>query len=171
MQTSAFQLGLISALSLGLGLAVSSKAAIGYPTGAVSYGANPVVSVGGYVYQGTPETVISAPIDQDLVITDVVLASTTGTRCKRTHQSQFNLVSGDSVAHFVTNSAISDTYNGGNSDAGTDGNYHFQSGIRVPAGDAITMTVVERWAYGYSCVGSASDYPVHYTISGYLAQQ
>lgn len=40
MQTSAFQLGLISALSLGLGLAVSSKAAIGYPTGAVSYGAN-----------------------------------------------------------------------------------------------------------------------------------
>jgi hypothetical protein len=171
MQTSAFQLGLISALSLGLGVAVSSRAAIGYPTGAVSYGANPVVSVGGYVYHGATETVISAPADQDLVITDMVLASTTDARCKRVHRSQFNLASGESVASFITNSAISDTYNGGNSDAGTDGNYHFQSGIRVPAGDALTINVMERWAYGYSCGGSASDYPVHYTISGYLAQQ
>ena len=43
MQTSRFQLGLIAALAMGLGLALSSSPAIGYPAGAaVSFGANPL---------------------------------------------------------------------------------------------------------------------------------
>ena len=45
MQTSRFQLALISALSIGLGLSLATTDAVGYPAGsAVSLGANPVFS-------------------------------------------------------------------------------------------------------------------------------
>jgi len=82
MQNNHFQICLIALLSLGLGISISSGSAIGYPsTGAVSYAANPVFSVGGYVYHGSTGTVVTAPADHALVITDAVLTSATDERC------------------------------------------------------------------------------------------
>ncbi len=48
MQTSRFQIGLITAMAAGLGATLTSSDAIGYPAGAaISLGANPVWSTGG----------------------------------------------------------------------------------------------------------------------------
>ena len=173
MQTSKFQIGLIAALSLCLGLALSSGRAIGYPvSGAVSYAANPVVSFGGGVHHGETLTVLTAPADQDLVLTDAVLVSSTDTRCKRVHRSNLELpASGVLVARFETNSPVLDTYgNGAPADPGSEGAYHFRSGIRVPAGESLTIAVSQTWENGGSCSGSTSSYGVNYTLSGYLAQ-
>jgi hypothetical protein len=173
MQTNNFQVSIIALLSLGLGISISSGSAIGYPsTGAVSYGANPVFSVGGKIFSGADGTVVTAPADHDLVITDAVLTSSTGARCKRAHHSNLNLSSGDLVGGMLTNSSVYDTYgNGATSDPGSAGAYHFESGIRVPAGESLDMAVVQRWQYGAGCSGSSSDYAVHYLFSGYKAQR
>jgi len=172
MQNNHFQISLIAVLSLGLGMAISSGSAIGYPSsGAVSYGANPVFSVGGGVYSGSDAVVVTAPGDHDLVITDAVLTSNTDARCKRTHRSILTLSSGTTVGRILTNSPVYDTYgNGATSDPGSAGTYRFESGIRVPAGESLSLTVSQRWLYGADCDGSASEYAVYYTFSGYKAQ-
>ena len=77
MQTSRFQLGLIATLAVGLGFSLSSSEAIGYPAGAaVSLGANQVWSTAGAVGGSTTITVIEASADQDVVITDLSMYST-----------------------------------------------------------------------------------------------
>ena len=78
MQTSRFQLALLCTLSLALGAALTSSDAIGYPSGsAISYQYNPVVSIGGTAYSSeAAKSLLTAPAEQALVITDVVLTST-----------------------------------------------------------------------------------------------
>jgi hypothetical protein len=72
MVTSRFQLGLIATLAVGLGFSLASSEAVGYPAGAaVSLGTNPVWSTAGTVGGSTTITVIEAPADQDVVITDL----------------------------------------------------------------------------------------------------
>jgi len=66
---------------------------------------------------------------------------------------------------------VYDTFgNGATSDPGSAGAYHFESGIRVPAGETLSMAVFQRWQYGADCDGLATDYAVHYVFSGYEAQ-
>jgi hypothetical protein len=171
MQTNHFQISLIALLSLGLGISISSGSAIGYPsTGAVSLGANPVFSVGGAIYHASDDIVVTAPIDQDLVVTDAVLTSSTDTRCKRAHRTTLTLSSGATVGRIQGNSPVYDAYgNGTTSDPGSAGTYHFESGIRIPAGESLTMAVSQRWQYGADC-DSATAYGVYYLFSGYEAQ-
>ena len=77
MVTSRFQLGLIATLAVGLGFSLSSSEAVGYPAGsAVSLGTNPVWSTAGAVGGSTTITVIEAPADQDVVITDLSMYCT-----------------------------------------------------------------------------------------------
>ena len=71
MVTSRFQLGLIATLAVGLGFSLSSSEAIRYPAGStVSTGTNPLWAVGGNHYPCTPVDIITAPSDQDIVVTD-----------------------------------------------------------------------------------------------------
>ena len=78
MQTSRFQLGLIATLAAGLGAALSSSPAIGYPSGpVVSSGTNPVWAIGGTL-PGETRTVLTAPADQDMVVTDVLITGDSG---------------------------------------------------------------------------------------------
>ena len=140
MQTSRFQLGLIATLAVGLGFSLSSSEAIGYPASAVSLSTNPVWSVG-----GTPSTTetLTAPADQDMIITDVHMSNTAG------HWLYLEMVlSGVSVAAFASESS--------NQRPATS----FRSGIRVPAGETLTMNFS-----GYYGLGT-----VRHTISGYYAQ-
>jgi len=141
MQTSRFQLGLMATLAVGLGFSLASSDAIGYPAGAaVSYGSNPVWSVGGA--PSATET-LTAPEDQDMIITDVHFSNTDAQWIKLEMY-----LSGATVAGFIS-----------------DGVYDrpeasFQSGIRVPAGESLSM-LFEAY-YGLSSV--------RYTVSGYYAQ-
>ena len=153
MQTSRFQLGLIAALAIGLGYTLSSAQAVGYPAGAaVSYGANPVVSVGGLIDDATI-TLISAPADQDLVITDLLLTMYVG-NCN----SSITLTNsaGDTVAQV----RLKGVEHRGGDDAAhwlSSVEHSFKSGIPVPAGENLNMTE------GGSC-------DVAYTASGYYAR-
>jgi len=140
MGTTRSQLGLITVLAFALGIAVSSKPASGYPAGPViSYGANPLWTLGG----NTGSTaIISAPADQDMVITDLILSpgySTLGvatlTASSGTVMGQFYLQSYSSIERHVRHA--------------------FAGGIRIPRGESVTLT---------------SDTTVYYSISGYYAQ-
>ena len=170
MQTSRFQLGLMATMALGLGFSLSSSQAIGYPAGAaVSTGTNPVVSSGGtaFVDAGTA-VVLTAPPDQDLVLTDVVLTSFSDSSCKRSHHSNLTLDTGEIVAQFETNSAYSQRYYDYASTSGLSVQHRFGSGLLVPSGQSLRVEVTQTGYFG-SC-GSSSDYGVRYALSGYHAQ-
>jgi len=167
MQTSRFQLGLIAALSCALGLALSTSPAIGYPAGpSVSYGLNPVVSSGGLVYATESATVVTAPADQDVIVTDVLLSSNTDANCIRSHQSTLTLSSGTVVGIFDTSSSWAQKYYDWDSSPGMSVNHTFGSGIRVPAGQSLNLAISQSWSQG-SCSGT---YGVAYSISGYRSQ-
>jgi hypothetical protein len=141
MQTSRFQIGLIAALAVGLGFSLASSSAVGYPAGAaVSMGSNPLWSVGG---TPTSTETLTAPADQDMIITDVHFANTDG------HWLRLEMhLSGSTVAAFI-------------SDGTTDRpSVSLQSGIRVPAGDTLSMGFA-----GYHGLSTS-----RYTVSGYYAQ-
>jgi hypothetical protein len=167
MQTSRFQLGLIAALSCALGLALSTSPAIGYPAGpSVSYGSNPIVSAGGVVYGGESTSVFTAPADQDVVVTDLLLSSNADNECLRAHQSTLTLSSGAVVGKFDTHSSWVKRYYEYDSSPGLSVSHTFGSGIRVPAGQSLTLSTAESWQYG-SCSGT---YGVAYSVSGYQSQ-
>ena len=140
MQTSRFHLGLIATLAVGLGFSLSSSEAIGYPAGtAVSLGANPVWSTGGTL---SADVIISAGADHDLIITDFFF----GREGPTSATTYIERPDGVRVAQFFT--------------WGYDRNGHYTganmtSGVRVPAGDSVTLR---------------STNSVNYTLSGYYAQ-
>jgi len=170
MQTSRFQLGLITTLAVGLGISLASSQAIGYPAGpAVSYGSNPVVSAGGSILTGGSESIFTAPGGQDLIVTDLVLTSYSGIYCKRAHVSELELTSGEVLGHFETNSGNAMRYYDYETDSGMSIAHSFSAGLRVPAGETLTLSVTETGNYGSSC-SAASSYGVRYAVSGYLAQ-
>ncbi len=164
MQTSRFQLGLLAALSVVLGLSLSSPQAIGYPSGpAVSYGANPVRSATGHWDLSSATTtesdVISAPADQDLVLTEVVIGVVQNSNsCFSTGRFQLKLDSGETLANLpITTTTLS---------SGQNHPVHlsFDSGLRVPAG----MSVSAQWDFVMHSCGM-TQYDLDYVVSGYLA--
>ena len=172
MQTSRFQLGLIATLAVGLGFSLSSSDAVGYPSGpAVSFGTNPVFSVGGSVDGSGSASIVTAPADQDIVVTDVHLQSYTTDRCRRAHRSFLQIAGGSAVAHFETSSAYSEGgfYDPVNS-SGSLVNQSFGSGILVPAGETLQIETAQSWQYSRSGCGYESNGGVRYTVSGYHAQ-
>ena len=170
MQTSRFQLGLVATLALGLGVSVASSDAVGYPAGpAGSMGQNPIVTSGGTVNAGGSATLFSAPADQDLIITDIVLTSGSTITCKREHRTELSHSGGGTLGHFVTSSASGRQYNQYDSSSATAIQHAFGSGLRVPAGSSVTLTVQQTAAQGPSC-GVDTDYGVSFAVAGYLAQ-
>jgi len=170
MQTSRFQLGLIATLAVGLGVSLASTQAIGYPAGAaVSHGADPVVSTGATALSGDSDVLFSAPSDQDVVLTDIVLTSTSTMECKRTHRTVVSLSSGPILGEFETNSGVSRQWSDYDSDPGLSVSHSYGSGLRIPAGDSATLSVSQTGASGSGC-GSSTSYGVRYSVSGYHAQ-
>jgi len=122
MVTSRFQLGLIATLAVGLGFSLSSSEAVGYPAGAaVSLGANPVWNSAGEIPAPSTVSVIEAPADQDVVITDVSMY------CNGASQLFLRLDDGTLVGRYRV----------------VDGagliNRSLKSGILVPAGRSVQL--------------------------------
>jgi hypothetical protein len=154
MQTSRFQLGLIAALAIGLGYALSSSQAIGYPAGpAVSAGSNPVLAIGGTISSATAD-LFTAPGDQDVVVTDVWL-----TIANRSCSSDV-LIATSAGATVATIKLFSyfyeSTYEATNSHPSSV-QHSFGSGLPLPAGQTLQIT-------------ESGGCSVAYTISGYYAQ-
>ena len=74
---SNYQFNVSVFLALGLGvsltLALSPTVAVGYPSGAVSFGQNPVHAMAGQASDSSTVTLISPGEGTDFVVTDVVL--------------------------------------------------------------------------------------------------
>ena len=150
MVTSRFQLGLIATLAVGLGFSLSSSEAIGYPAGAaVSTGTNPLWAVGGNHYPGAAMEIITAPSDQEIVVTDILMTFEC-TSCTPTVILKANdtTISRTVFRHYRSGSGYATT--------SVPLRHTFSSGLPVPAGQTLTMEV------------SANS--VDYTLSGYYAQ-
>ena len=85
----------------------NQQADAGLPSAVIGYGQNPVVSIGGTAYHGETKVLFTAPTDQDVVVTDMVLTSYSSMSCKRNHKSELILASGAVLGQFETHSAIS----------------------------------------------------------------
>jgi len=163
MQTSRFQLGLVATLAVGLGFSLSSSQAIGYPAGAaVSYGANPILSVGGRVagFSGHAEP-ISAPADHILVLTDVVLTgAATSYDCRGQILVELSRSdTGATIGQFTLDVRTHNYSTTGVVDS------HFSSGIAIPPGVALEIDTSLNYR-----VCDETLYHVDYTLSGYYAQ-
>jgi len=168
MQTSRFQLGLIATLALGLGYTLSSSQAVGYPaTSAISYGSNPVWSAAGRLVDDDAPVLISVPVDQEVVVTDVQLGMSD-------QDSDFNCMTKWTVdlqegSETFGTWALQQYRHYSDGDSWTPGvqqvDASYTSGLRVPAGTSLTLTANKL--YEMDCSGDAY---VHYTVSGYYAQ-
>jgi len=172
MQTSRFQLGLTTALSIGLGvtltLALSSRDAVGYPTAAISTGSNPVISSGGTLGLPADDTVTAtlanAPADQDLIITDIVFSGTSNySSCSERWPVTLTTSGGDVVGQYTTGIGSSNDYSFPKTLA-----LHLLSGIRVPAGESLELAIY-RDAWGGSC-SSTRTATTRWGLTGYLSQ-
>jgi len=164
MQTSRFQLGLIASLAIGLGFSFSSSVAVGYPSGtAISTGVNPVVSASGHIDLSsathTEVAVMTAPADQDLIITDVVVGMLQNSDgCRATGHFEVVDSEGNSLANVpiqnphLANGAINPVQ------------INLDSGLRVPAGRTVDL----NWGFVYHYCGFTS-YDLDWVLSGYLA--
>jgi len=170
MHIDRFQLLITTSLAIATGglatLVLGSRNAQGYPAGsAISYGHNPVVAYGGNLFNGSTTTVITAPADQDIIVSDVVLTpDSTDHTCVAGLQFRLELGSGPSVGTYAmqikTDAERSYTNTSQNVVA------QYSSGIRVPAGDTLQAAV--NHSYEYNC--TRSELSVAYAVSGYIAQ-
>ena len=138
-----------------------------HPGGAtVSMGSNPIVSFGGSMgvpTTGEVSTELAAPADKDLVLTDMnISGSTNYSDCSENWPVTFT-IDGTTVAVFTT---------GPNMLGSNRGDQRFQqtfvSGIRIPAGQTMTMSTL-RSEWNGSC-GWARIAEIRWTFSGYYAQ-
>lgn len=158
---------ILGGMVLGLAIGVGMQQVDALPGTSIGYGQNPLVSIGGSAYDGETKVLFTAPIDQDIIVKDIILTSFTNMTCKRSHKSEFILGSGAVLGQFET---VTANYNGTHgSSSGLSIQHSFASGIRVPAGDTLTFVVTEFGNYGNSC-GSNGNYGVRYSVSGYHAQ-
>ena len=154
MQTSRFQLGLIATLAVGLGFSLASSDAIGYPAGAaVSSGSNPVIAVGGTVSSSTAG-LFTAPVDQDVVVTEVWL-----TMANRSCSTVVELVTsaGATVSTVKLFSYFYQDYSEATHSQPGSVRHAFGSGLPLPAGQSLQIS-------------ESGGCSVAYTVSGHYAQ-
>ena len=168
-------MGLLCALSLALGAALTSSDAIGYPAGSViSFQQNPVVSIGGTAYSGeAAKPLLAAEAGQALVITDVVLTSTSDISCNRSHKSELSSSSGVILGQYETvSNAVGNPPYMSSATAATGRNiqHAYQSGLRLSEGETLYIGVTETGSYSLGSCSASSGYGVRYSISGYYAQ-
>ena len=165
-QNSSFYPTLMMSLGLmvafGVGFYLSSHSATAYPTTTIATGANPVVSEGGAFNDDGTQDLFTAYGGTDVIITDVVFSMSldnTNT-CLISFVGSFILSSGAKVGEMAV---------GMNNPSWGAGNLaplssaHLSSGIRIPAGETLTLHMNRRYKTG------CGDAQVHYIISGYQA--
>jgi hypothetical protein len=168
------QSSLIAGLALSLGASLmfilSPGTAKGYPTEAVSYGTNPIWSIGGAIQGDGSVILTTVPLDQSLVVTDVVLAAS-GNSPSCSSMIQVGLGNGasssldtDSLGRFSVGMARDQASLAQNHPTQT---VQLSSGAKIDSGVTLMLHSDVRWT-GY-CSGT-DDVVLSYMISGYFAQ-
>ena len=154
-------------IALGIGIGVGVQQVQALPGTSIGYGQNPLVSIGGSAYDGETKVLLTAPVDQDIIVKDLILTSFSNINCKRGHKSELILGSGAILGQFETSNG---SYN--NSDnamsTGLSIQHAFAGGLRIPAGDTLTFVVTQTTQEGYC--PTSTNYGVRYMVSGYYAQ-
>jgi hypothetical protein len=178
---SRFQFLVTLGLAVGLGAALSqvfvARTADAYPAGVtVSTGTNPIVSVGGSQEFEPSEPasleVMTAPADQDLVITDVRFDLSSGhLQCGEVARVTLTTPSLGTVGEYSVMSPIVRFYGSETAFlAPTNSQQSMASGLRVPAGEALTLTVThDDWGGSYCTTSYIQE--LRFTLAGYLAQR
>ena len=163
MKTHQFQTVLIAALSVGLGAALTSKDAIGYPsTAAISSGVNPVVSTGGSISVDTTTAILEAPTDQDVVVTDYAFDPDIADQtCVSIIRLKLVLASAGTV---LSQRSMTTHFWGTSRWEQSSIDTSLESGLLVPAGDTLNLVTESRYVDACSARG------ISYSVSGYLAQ-
>jgi len=144
---------------------LAPRDAVGYPSGAaVSYGSNPVFSVGGYLdFFGATDTLSIGLSGHDAIVTDVVL--TTGSDCNNIH--------GTSHVEFRDSTNTLAWFAVGLREDSVSGTSALivssESGIRVAEGESLTLQVTNQ-IYSFESCPATITAGVFYTLSGYYAE-
>ena len=141
---------------------LSPSVAVGYPSGAaVSYGANPIESIGGSATSSSSSTAWdnSSGAD-DVVITDIVLALGNNTADCYGQENVWFVIDGETVGHYLLQPYAGSISNGV---VGSRLALTLSSGIRVPAGEILEMHT------SYSTWGGLCSLTVYYSLHGYHA--
>ena len=170
MDTSRLQLGLIVVLAVGLSHTLSSSRAAGYPGGAaISYAANPVWSAGGAISGDGSAVLITAPADQSVVVSDVILSVTSSdSSCVTAVAAGL----GDSTSSSLDTAALGRFGIGVNREGHSYTQYHpiqsihLNSGAKLDPGEVLTLYADVLWQV--YCTESEVD--LNYMVSGYFAQ-
>jgi hypothetical protein len=157
-----------TALAFGFGvtltISLQTQTAEGYPAGAVvSTGVNPVVSVGGELEGTASHTPLTAPSDQGLLITDIVLTASDSSPYCRAHSTITIHDGGSPLATFAVG-MTPDTRSYSNHQQLVP--IRLSSGIFIAPGNTLTIETSPRYQDG--CGGSTME--VEYTLSGYHTQ-
>ena len=164
MHLTSHHLNTVLALLLGITgtLAFHSSDAVGYPTAAISTGANPVLSAAGAHNTSDTATLFAAE-ETDVVVTDVVLtmSSDDNEYCMVSFVHSLQLSDGTKVGEFAVG-MHSPASNQPTVESSLSAS--FESGIRLPAGDTLSLHTDLRYKAG------CGDATVHYTVAGYRAQ-
>ena len=150
----------IFACLFGLLFFVYQQQAIALPASSVSYGQNPIVNIGGSAYDNETKILFSAPSNQDIIVTDIILTSFSGSvSCKTGHKSEFILSTGPILGQFQTETGY---YNG--SHVGSTGlsiKHSFQSGV-VSQLELTTFFGTQTGNYGSGCSTNGVRYMIRY---------
>ncbi len=150
---------LTTLLALGFGctltLVLQPQSAEGYPTTAVSMGTNPLLAAGGTVEDYSTSTLWTAPADQRIVLTDVVL-SLTGASGYYVCEAQVSIDSGGGqLAEFRLTSDTNPSYSLLQPTVIT---HSYSSGLPVAPGEVVGITKHTEGCH------------VSYSLSGYYAE-
>jgi hypothetical protein len=153
-------------LALVLSLMGSVPIAMAHPTGpVVSIGSNPVRSSAGVIDLGATSTVggvITAPGDQDLVLTDIILGITVENDAARC-SGYLRMEGSDGVLYGAY--SLRAGRPSSDSNPGESRQFSGPTGIRIPAGISVSLV----WVNTYRAYGS-DTYNITYTLSGQLVQ-
>jgi len=140
------------AAGCALGVSLLSGPAIGYPTTAVSLGTNPVIAVGGEVGSDSSVNLFDELLDQEFVITDVVITIYGYRDGTNTCKNRVSLDSGG--ARLAQYHLTSDTYHNGGYLQPTSVSHTYSSGLPVASGASLSITNHDGWcSIGYSISG------------------
>jgi hypothetical protein len=177
MATSRFHLLLTTSLAASLGAVSTLAFTVGdvsaYPgPGAVSAGTNPIVSGGTNItvpyYGADSTTLVSAPADQDVVITDLVLQTGTN-RMSCLEQWSVEVWAGSAkLAQFRVITPMYSSY------SYVTNTHHaaqvsLTSGLRIPAGEDALLITTRDSSDGSSCYDTRVG-TLAVTWSGYQSQ-
>lgn len=147
-------------------IATIAPAAFAHPGGpAISVGENPVRSTAGMIDLGTTSsasTVIAAPADQDLLLTDIILGIAVehdAARCS----GVLRMSGSDGILYGIYSLASGQPSIDNNS--GASRQFSGPTGILIPAGVSVSLA----WVNTYRSYGP-DKYNIIYTLSGQLVQ-